>query len=53
MNDNLEIGYYDKDNQKYHQQVDLGEGFAFSLKDGSFIHCRLSEIKAFKMKYNQ
>ena len=53
MNDALEIGYYDSDNEKYYEQTDLGEGFAFSLKDGSVIYCRLSEIKAFKIKYNK
>ena len=53
MNDALEIGYYDSNNKKYYQQTDLGEGFAFSLKDGSVIYCRLSEIKAFKIEYKK
>tara|TARA_R110002012_G_scaffold118489_1_gene267309 strand:+ start:31 stop:318 length:288 start_codon:yes stop_codon:yes gene_type:complete len=51
--DAFEIGFYNIDTEKYYLQTDMGKGVKIHLEDGSELICKLSEVKAFKIKYNK
>ena len=53
IQDVFEIGFYDSDNDKYYIQADMGKGVKIFLEDNSELICKLSEVKAFKIKENK